>query len=108
MSEVDVSQLLAQMRAMTARAEYAVGPAPASGNPKQVNFAHLLKDSINKVNDTQQQAASLSKSFELGQGQVDLSEVMVALQKANVSFEAMTQVRNKLVSAYQDIMNMSI
>ncbi len=107
MSQVDVTQLLAQMRAMAARAEQgtAAGPAQPAG---QVNFSHLLKESIDKVNDTQQQAAALSRDFELGKNQVDLAEVMVALQKANVSFEAMVQVRNKLVSAYQEIMNLPI
>lgn len=111
MSQVDVTQLLAQMRALAARAEQGVG-APAGAGPAQasgqVDFANLLKESIDSVNHTQQQASHLSQDFQLGKGQVNLAEVMVALQKASVSFEAMVQVRNKLVSAYQEIMNMPL
>lgn len=111
MSQVDVTQLLTQMRAMAARADQGIGIGPGAGAAQQagqVNFAHLLKESVDKVNETQQQAAGLSRNFELGKSQVNLAEVMVALQKASVSFEAMVQVRNKLVSAYQEIMNLPI
>ena len=53
-------------------------------------------------------AAGKATAFEMGDPNVNLSEVMVAIQKANVSFQAMTQVRNNLVSAYKDIMNMPV
>ncbi len=107
MSDLNVNQLLAQMRAMAAQAEGLPRPASAAEKP-EVEFGQLLKSSIDAVNGAQQDAARLAEAFELGDQQVDLAEVMVALQKANVSFQAMTQVRNKLVSAYQDIMNMPI
>lgn len=71
------------------------------------SFGDILQQAIGQVNETQMQAASLSKAFELGEN-VDLSEVMIAVQKSRVSFEALTQVRNKLLSAYQDVMNMSV
>ena len=60
------------------------------------------------MNDIQQQAGKVSDSFEKGDPQTDLTEVMVALQKAKISFQAMVEVRNKLVVAYQDVMNMQI
>ncbi len=107
MSDLNVNQLLAQMRAMAAQAEGLPRPPSAAVKP-EVEFGQLLKSSIDAVNGAQQDAARLAEAFELGDQQVDLAEVMVALQKANVSFQAMTQVRNKLVSAYQDIMNMPI
>ena len=55
-----------------------------------------------------QRATALSERFERGEPGVDIADVMVSIQKANVSFQAATQVRNRLVSAYQDIMNMPL
>lgn len=105
MNDIDVTQLLSQLRGMQAAAQGASAPvAPAGGG----DFGALLRNSIDQVNATQQQADKLATAFETGDRQVDLAEVMIALQKANVSFQAMTQVRNKLVSAYQEIMGMQI
>lgn len=106
MSGIDVNQLLTQMRTMAAQAGgQAAAPAEASG---QVDFGALLKQSIDNVNEAQQSAGKLAEAFELGDPKADLAEVMVALQKASISFQAMTQVRNKLVSAYQEIMSMPV
>jgi len=63
---------------------------------------------VNKVNEVQQTANQLSTAFEMGESGVDLTDVMVATQKASISFQGMTQVRNKLVQAYQDIMQMPV
>ena len=52
--------------------------------------------------------AGLATAFESGDPTVNLSEVMVAIQKASISFQAMTQVRNNLVSAYKEVMNMQV
>ena len=71
------------------------------------NFGELMQQAIDQVNDTQMQAASLTRAFELGED-VDMSQVMIAVQKSRISFEALTQVRNKLLTAYQDVMNMSV
>ncbi|HYM26622.1 MAG TPA: flagellar hook-basal body complex protein FliE, partial [Steroidobacteraceae bacterium] len=60
------------------------------------------------VNDSQQRASELSDAFERGTPGVELPDVMLELQKASVSFRALTEVRNRLVSAYQDIMNMPL
>ncbi len=109
MSSNEINQVLAQMRAMAAAAENrppaAAGQADGDG---AADFGQLLKTSIDQVNDVQQHAGNLTAAFERGDPDVELSEVMVALQKANLSFEAMTEVRNKLVSAYQEIMNMPV
>ena len=64
--------------------------------------------SVDKVNETQMDSKKLADAFQAGDPNVQVSEVMVALQKSNVSFQAMLQVRNKLVSAYQEIMNMQV
>ncbi len=107
MNTIDPSGLMVQLRALATRAEGTQGIA-GNSTVKQSDFQGMLTKALASVNQTQQQAASLSARFEHNDPKVDLSEVMIASQKANVSFQAITQVRNKLVSAYQDIMNMPI
>ncbi len=104
MSDINVNQVLAQMRTMSIEASSkSIKPEQATG---ESDFAAMLKDSIDSVNETQKASGALSKSFELGEPDVSLAEVMIASQKASVSFQAMLQVRNKLVNAYKDVMNM--
>ena len=108
MNTVDVNQVLAQMRLLEAQAKGGL-PGPSSVEEGQgSSFSDLLKNSIDSVNETQQKAGELTKAFEMGDESVDLAEVMIAVQKSSVSFQAMVQVRNKLVEAYKDVMNMSI
>lgn len=106
MSDVNVNELLAQMRVLAAQAK-GVQPQPAPENG-QGDFAQMLKASVDQVNTAQQNAQHLADAFEMGDRRVNLAEVMVEMQKANLSFQAMTQVRNKLVSAYQEIMSMQV
>lgn len=107
MSTINVDQVLAQMRQLTAAAqgEQTNAPGQAVGG---ADFSELLKTSIDKVNTTQQTASKLAASFSAGDPSTELSDVMIALQKSSVSFQAMTEVRNRLVDAYRDIMNMQI
>ena len=102
---IDVNQLLAQMRSMAAQAQQKpdLGASTPTG---QADFAGLLKSSIENVNAAQQTAGGLAQAFQAGDPKANLDEVMVSLQKASISFQAMTQVRNKLVSAYQEVMSM--
>jgi flagellar hook-basal body complex protein FliE len=102
-----INQVLAQMRVLAAQARESV-PAQPAGDVASADFAGLLKQSIEQVNDFQQRAAQSAEAFERGEAGVDLAQVMVGLQKAIISFQAMTQVRNRLISAYQDVMNMPI
>ena len=103
---INADTLLTQMRAMAAQAQ---GQTTATtGAAGQSDFSDILKQSVEKVNDTQMSANKLADAFQAGDPNVQVSEVMVALQKSNVSFQAMLQVRNKLVNAYQDIMNMQV
>ena len=99
--------LLAQMRAVI---EQAQGQAskPVAEQPGQGGFSDLLKNAVESVNANQQEANKLSTAFQTPGSDVQMSEVMIALQKANVSFQAMVEVRNKLVGAYQEIMNMQV
>ena len=72
------------------------------------DFAQVLQKSIEQVNQTQQQAETMAANFAAGNNTENLHEVMLSLQKANISFQEMVQVRNKLVSAYHDVMNMQV
>ncbi|MHB8255661.1 MAG: flagellar hook-basal body complex protein FliE [Acidiferrobacterales bacterium] len=106
MNNIDVTQLISQLRAMSAAAQsmpHQTGPATGGGE-----FSSLLKGAMEQVNDSELHARSLERAFETKSSQVSLSQVMIAVEKANISFQAMTQVRNKLVSAYQDIMSMQL
>lgn len=107
MSSVEINQVLQQIRNMSAMAENKTAIEPGA-NVSGPDFAQLMKDSVNQVNETQKTAAGLATAFDSGDPTVNLSEVMVAIQKANISFQAMTQVRNNLVSAYKEVMNMQV
>ena len=124
----DVNQLLQQMRQMQGQISEQRGlqSSPLDGmksldglNPLQSTlksgasegvkgFGEMFQQAIGSVNSTQQQASTLATSFEQCDPQVSLAQVIVASQKASVSFQALTQVRNRLVDAYKDIMNMPI
>lgn len=71
-------------------------------------FSWALRSAIDKVSEVQSQASEMAKQYEMGTSGVALHEVMIASQKSQVSFQALTQVRNRLVGAYQEIMNMPI
>jgi flagellar hook-basal body complex protein FliE len=79
-----------------------------SGDNTVPDFQTMFKTAIDNVNENQKVAGNLATRFEQGDASIDLPEVMIALQKSSVSFQAMTQVRNKLVEAYKDIMNMPV
>lgn len=107
MSQTDVNAVLSQMRTMAAQAQNRTPPAAPTGEGDS-DFGTLMKNALEKVNDMEQNANNLTTAFERGAPEADLGQVMVAVQKADLSFRAMGEVRNKLVSAYQEIMNMPI
>ncbi len=78
------------------------------GDETVPDFQTMFKNAVDSVNANQQTATELATRFEQGDPSIDLPEVMIALQKSSVSFQAMTQVRNKLVEAYKDVMNMGV
>jgi len=103
-------QLLAQMAQMrkAALGDALVNPAEQVAKTQQKDFGDVLVNAVNKVNQYQAESAKLAQQIETGDGGVSLVKAMIASQKANVAFQATVQVRNRLVSAYQDIMNMPI
>ena len=101
---MNVDQVLAQMRAISVQAQGKPQPAEENGG----SFGDMLKQSIDQVNDLQKQTGKARTDFELGVGDKNLAQVMVMSQKSSLSFQAMVQVRNKLVEAYKDVMNMPV
>mgnify|MGYP002716962668 CR=1 FL=1 len=72
------------------------------------SFGATLRNAIEGVNSAQQRSGELVRAFELGEPGADLAKVMVASQQSQVAFRATVEVRNRLVQAYQDVMNMPL
>ena len=102
----NLEQMLSELRAASAVAQGkpALGTQAADG----VEFSQALKSAIDQVSAAQQQAQQMSEGFAAGNENVNQQDVMINLQKASLSFQQMVQVRNKLVTAYQDVMNMPV
>jgi len=107
MNNINVDQVLMQMRVLASQAK---GVQDVSGiEPSQgADFSDMLVKSINAVNDLQQSSGDLKKRFEMGDQNVNMVEVAIASEKAKIAFTAMTEVRNRLVKAYQDVMSMPV
>lgn len=106
-----IEAMIAQLKAAATRPESAVGGLnPIKGETPAVkaDFAAALKATLDQVNGAQLRSEAMTKRFVMGDDSVNLSDVMINSQKANIAFQATVQVRNKLVSAYHDIMNMQV
>lgn len=114
MTAIDSSKIDAMVTQLRNAAARAAGPvaqpdaATQTKQPGKVDFADLLRTSLEQVNGAQKGAENLGQRFVLGDDSVNLSDVMIASQKASIAFQATVQVRNKIVSAYQDVMNMPV
>ncbi len=109
-----IEAMVAQLRAAGSRATPA-SVNPLASNPLQapqatgaVDFQTALKSSLDQVNQVQLQSQQLAERFEMGDSSVSLSDAMISLQKSSIALQQTVQVRNKLVSAYQEIMNMAV
>ncbi|MGV8933245.1 MAG: flagellar hook-basal body complex protein FliE [Gallionellaceae bacterium] len=103
-----IDGLLAEMRTAMAAAQGGISAKTAVTGAGGVDFASVLKSSLDGVSQAQNQATTLQNAFVMGDDKVSLSDTMIAMQKANISLQATVQVRNKLVAAYNDIMNMQV
>ena len=103
-----IAAMVEQLKAAAARSQGSVNPLQTEKTTGKVDFAAALKSSLDQVNNAQQKAEQLGQRFSAGDDSVNLSDVMISTQKANISFQATVQVRNKLVSAYQAIMSMQV
>jgi len=108
MNVTGVDRLLSQMQSIAGMAH---GGGMASGgvrSPASVDFASVLKSSLDQVAGMQSKSEDMQKAFVLGDDKVSLSDTMITMQKAGVAFQTTIQVRNKVVAAYNDIMNMQV
>lgn len=110
---MSVNSILSQIRSI--RQQTDIAPALINEGiktplqaPEKADFSQMLSQSIDAVNTNQQRASSLASAYERGDDNVSLTQVMVNMQKAEVSFKALVEVRNKFVDAYQEIMRMSV
>ena len=113
-----IEAMMAQLKAAATKpAAPTLGPgalvglgAPAALNegPSKVSFSDALKNSLEQVSNSQKSAEDLGNRFAMGDNSVSLSDTMIAMQKSSIAFQATVQVRNKLVSAYQEMMNMQV
>jgi len=120
MSQLSIDQVLSQIRSLqsqvqspairpanlAAGAEAASGTAAVSGTGS--SFATLMRSGLEQANQAQLRANDLADKFERGVPGVDLPTVMLESNKANLTFHAVTEVRNRMISAYTDIMNMQM
>ena len=115
MSQMEIDRVLSQIRSISQATKPngvggigGVGAGPGAVSGVDNGFAKLLKQGIDSVNSTQSKATDLAAKFERGVPGVELPQVMLEMQKANVSFRALTEVRNKFIDAYREIMNMPL
>ena len=115
----DVTSILSQIRSYQHQmGTRTLEPNPGAFAPNRVgleqpgvkapSFGETLQNALEGVNGAQKNAGALAQAFELGDPRADLARVMVAAQQSQVAFRATVEVRNRLVQAYQDVMNMPL
>jgi len=121
MSNMNIQQVIAQMRVLEAQSQLQVAPnagvdklvanglsVDETNGVQKTEFSDVLANSINSMNDNLMKAGAMADEFQKGNSNITMAELMINMEKASVSFQAMTSVRNKLLTAYQDIMNMPV
>jgi flagellar hook-basal body complex protein FliE len=103
-----IEAMVAQMRSSVSTIGAPTAPVSQTGEAGRVDFAQVFKAQMDQVNTLQKQANDLGERFSLGDDSVSLSDVMIASQKSGIAMQTTQQIRNQLVSAYKDIMNMQV
>lgn len=103
-ASMNINQVLNQIR-VRSQSMPGLGEQPRA---ERTDFSALLKDALNDVNQLQSSSSAMKTAFERGDEGIDLPQVMIASQKASLSFEAVAEVRNRVLNAYQEIMNMQV
>lgn len=106
MSAVGMINMIAQMRTMAVEAGAA--PQQAGEAAQKAGFGDALQSSLESINNLQQAAGQEAKAFQAGKPGVALYDVMIDQQKASLSFQMGVQVRNRVVSAYKQVMHMQV
>ena len=105
-SSANIQSMLQTLRAHQSQAAGGV-PGLSTDAPEKAGFSDAVKQLFNQVNATQQKSQALTEAYERGD-EVPLTDVVLSMQKSSLSFEATLQVRNKVLKAYEDIMNMPV
>jgi flagellar hook-basal body complex protein FliE len=109
MIETEISSVLAHIRAVQGSINSGVAADIAPRETGETTgFGVMLKQAMTAVNTQQQSADALATKFQSGDPNTSIAEVVVEMQKASVSFQAMAEARNRIVEAYREIMNMSV
>jgi flagellar hook-basal body complex protein FliE len=113
----DISQVLAEMRNLRTQIQSAADLKPEV-SPTRIDsankvsevpkFSDLLSNAVNGVNEAQKASSAMKTAYEQGDPSVSITQVMIQSQKASVAFDAVTQVRNRVVKAYEEIMKMPV
>jgi flagellar hook-basal body complex protein FliE len=103
-----IASVLSQIRALQSQTRVAAPSLEVGGAANGVGFAETLQRTLRTVNDTQLESRRLATAFEMGEPGVDMVKVMLAQQESRVAFQAVAEVRNRMVQAYQDVLNMPI
>jgi len=85
-----------------------LGPLNGRESGARLDFQEVLKEAVRGVSDAQQSAQSKAQAYQLGDDKVSLEDVMVSLQRANLAMQGMVQVRNRLVEAYREVINLQV
>jgi flagellar hook-basal body complex protein FliE len=84
------------------------GGVDSTGQSERLDFQSVLKEAVRGVSDAQNVAQSKAQAYQLGDDAVTLEDVMISIQKANLAMQGMVQVRNRLVEAYREVMNLQV
>jgi flagellar hook-basal body complex protein FliE len=127
MSQMEIDRVVSQMRVLRAQVNgpsaqsirpgelgallpgpAGVGGASATGATNAMSFASVLRNGLERINEAQAQSSASQRAFERGDPGLDLPQVMIDMQKASIAFRGAVEVRNRMISAYQEIMNMPV
>ena len=111
MNTINTSQMLQNldvMKAASSNNNNRNTNSNSNGNSAGGNFSGIIKSAIDNVNQTSKMATKMTAAVEAGDRSVNVVDTMIALQKARIQSQALMQVRNKVLSAYKDIMNMPV
>jgi flagellar hook-basal body complex protein FliE len=109
-SPASIQSMLKTLQAYQTEATQGLQPAAAGDATRGVSrtgFADLVGNAVGQVNELQQQSRALQSAYERGEA-VPLTDVVLGMQKSSIAFEATLQVRNKVLKAYEDILNMPV
>ena len=108
METTGIDRMLSQLRTAQALASRSPAAKPEAKATPKADFADALKASLNEVSRVQNESAKASRDFTLGDPNTNLQDVVISMQKSTIAFQQAVQVRNKLVQAYHEIMNMQV